>query len=177
MIKHAINAQYESMEDELYKGKKSAITSDDLSNAVEKVLPDILKLSRLPGPDSAKLAWDLVLYAADHTFVEESCGYGDRGFDTPADLLLERLAPQRRAQDVSWAYEEDIGRMKEMKANVGGFGVGEDWFVWTLKLMNGWIVEDGGQPVEADPVPEEFDDDPEESEDDLERSDSDSDEQ
>ena len=138
VIRGSIDKIYDSMEGALTMGKKLFTTSDDLSQKMEKVLPEIYKLGQMLGRDSIMMAWKLLLRAADLVFVEESCGYGSRGFDIPADPLLEHLAPLRKAIDPRWNWEDDVRSMKKVKKHADDFGAGDDYFVRTLKLMSSW---------------------------------------
>jgi hypothetical protein len=104
----------------LLKGKKSAITSNDLANKFEDVLPDIERLSRMPVPESLKLAWDTIWMAANSSFVEESAGYGDRGSDDPADELLEKIALLSKETKSGWNWKQDMKEMAAARKEMGG---------------------------------------------------------
>ena len=130
-------------------GSKHTKTSDDLSSAMTEVLPRIETLSSLPGPGSVKLAYKLALLAFERSFNKEGAsGYGERGsFDATADVLLEKLAKQRRKNEPEWDYRSDVMRMNNHSEEAQAFGVGENWYERTLDTMERWVQEDENPPV------------------------------
>ena len=101
-------------------------------------LDDILKLSNTPGPDSTRLAFDLVLDLASYSYFLEghpdSRGYGSRPSDEPADVFLCRLFKVRRASDPEWDFTSQLEDLKSQRDAVDDFGI-EGFFKRSIKLM------------------------------------------
>ncbi|ROW09951.1 hypothetical protein VPNG_06295 [Cytospora leucostoma] len=113
----------------LYNCRKTGITSDDISQAMEKFLPEIEELMTFPDPDTLKLAYQLVIQLSRGSFgdLDESakaCGFGDRPSDEPADLLLRRLIRKRLAAGETWNWEGDLKELDDTCKHVGAYGIG-----------------------------------------------------
>ncbi|KPI42837.1 uncharacterized protein AB675_2131 [Cyphellophora attinorum] len=143
MIRNRTDRICGAMESKIFNAKKSGVTSDDLSKKLEEVLPDIARLSRMPEAESMKLAWDLVVDASERSWIDAtgaSTGYGDRGFDIPADLLLEHIAIVWKDTRPGWNYKQDREELARHRRQVGECLDEEEnhFYTRTLALMKSW---------------------------------------
>ncbi|KAK7736633.1 hypothetical protein SLS53_006836 [Cytospora paraplurivora] len=139
----------EGLCDEIYNlgYSKTWTTSDNVSKSMEKFLPDIEELMTIPNPDTLRLAYELVIQLSRDSFgdldVSESCGFGDRPSDEPADLLLRRLIRKRLAAGETWNWKRDLKVLDDTCKHVGAYGI-EPWYPKSRRALRELVSKKAG---------------------------------
>lgn len=138
-MKEQIRATWEPLYEETLLGKKSNVTADTVSQAVCKYISEIERLSRKP--KGLKLALDLVIYLAQHSYGDPEYigfGTGNRPSDALADKLLVSILKRMRAQDETFKAEEEFQELKSERRRMKIHGI-ENHFARSLALIWTWI--------------------------------------
>lgn len=140
-VRKAIRDAYSPLAEECYDAKKSGVTSDDISAAMEPFIKSVEKLSFYPGPESLDLAIELLLDLGGHSYGEldtpHGCCFGDRPSDVPADHLLCQLAKEKHDKDPEWDYSSMLDDLKAARKNLKDYGI-DTYFARAVKMMQRW---------------------------------------
>ena len=119
-------------------GRKTGVTSDDMSAAIVPFLDEVEGLRELP--DSTAIAFDLVVYLASYSYGDldgDGGGYGDRPSDLEVDDLLVELAEERIKIEPFWNFSEVLDDFQEQAKHLSGYGI-EDFCSQTIDLLSAW---------------------------------------
>ncbi|KAK4694750.1 hypothetical protein P7C71_g2881, partial [Lecanoromycetidae sp. Uapishka_2] len=91
-------------------------------------------------PNSTIIAFDLVMDISEYSYGDldnGGCGYGERSSDKEVDVLLARLAPERRKLKPTWNFVVALDKLQEQAKLFRDYGI-EKYCAKTIKLLEGW---------------------------------------
>lgn len=129
---------YDKLIDKISNSRKTGVTSDDLSKAMEPYLEDIERVWGLPGGLSH--AFDLVLILGEYSFGHlhlDGGGHGHRPSDEGADGLLCELIQERKKTDPEYDPTDDLDMLKDHAKYLNDYGI-ENYFSESIELLENW---------------------------------------
>lgn len=132
-----MRAGYDELIDETYNARKTGVSSDDLSAAVEGFLADIEELSRMDGPESLRLAYELMEDFRGFSYGDldnGGSGEGDRPSDEPGDELLAELIGRWVAAGDVWDASKDLGVLNREAKYLDDYDI-EPWYPKSRRLF------------------------------------------
>jgi hypothetical protein len=135
-----VNFDLHRLQDDL----NDSISSAHFASAMAKFLPDIARLSDLPG--GAKYAFDLILKLGGNLNSHGGMDASGEGDEVSADLTARRdfyarldtsmvdVVKRRFDENEEWAVQREIKRIEKTAAYLRNFGI-EPYFPETLETM------------------------------------------
>ncbi|KUI72416.1 hypothetical protein VM1G_07661 [Cytospora mali] len=145
-IRKKISQASSRLQDAMYAYKDTGTTSDDFSKAMMEFLPGIRGLMEFKDPDSLRLSYDLVVKLSGSSYgyldMPDSCGYGDRPSDEPADLLLTKLIRKRLAAGEIWDWKGDLEGLDRTSKLLEEYGI-EPWYSRSRQALREQVADAG----------------------------------
>lgn len=140
-IRAAMHADYDELIDQIRNSRKTCITSDDLSEAMEPYLEDIGRLWALPG--GLCWAFDTVIMLGEYSFSELASDGRDDGeqplrpSDEGADELLYNMILERKRTDPGYDPTVDLELLKNRAERLSNYGI-EGYFPQSIEALENW---------------------------------------
>lgn len=137
-----IKNTYLALFEDVYR-QQSGVTSDDLSQAMVRFLPEIERLANDVSYDNCyALAYRvmLVLKVSSYASLEGGArGYGCRPSDKPADDLLEYIINARVVTGDRWSMRDDLNELEREAITLMAYNI-EPWFPKTRETLRCMMV-------------------------------------
>lgn len=125
-----MRSEYDRLRDLTWNAKKTGVTSDDLSQAMEPFIREIHDLAMLDSGKALWLGYYLMNTLRAYSYAEmglHASGYGERPSDEPADEITSRIVLDRVKVGETWDSARDLKYIKAEAKTMGDHGV-EPWY-------------------------------------------------
>jgi len=122
------------LEEKTWNHRKTGVTGDDLSQAMEPFIYSIQDLANVDDEHSLEEAYELMFHLKSLSCDDECSSYGDRDSDEPADEFLAELISKRVAAGHVWKWTEDWEDLEREAKNRASYGI-EPWFPKTREAL------------------------------------------
>ncbi|KAK3690387.1 hypothetical protein B0T22DRAFT_463500 [Podospora appendiculata] len=152
-ISKKMSEAYEPIYDQTFDSRRTGVTSDDLSRAMARFIPQIEELARLDDDDALGLAYHLVFQVKNNSYGDTpGDGECDRPSDKPADALLAHVIRQRVEAGQVWNWAKDLGDLSSEAKSLEEYGI-DEWFPESRRALRELVARTHGE--EALPLPKD----------------------
>jgi hypothetical protein len=137
-IRRRIVEVYQRLWEESCDGRKTDVSSVDVSDAMVHFIPEIRRLANIEG--GLILAFDLMIHLINHYYGELDGGGddGDHLSDRRADDLLVEILQRMEEETLGFKPEKDLATLKAHAKVLDDYGF-ESLFAESINEMSSWL--------------------------------------